>query len=68
MTHEYPVLFKSLVQALPIPILIVNRALTILDANEAALHMAGRQGALVGQTLEQAFADKRISALAQASV
>jgi len=67
MMHEYPILFKSLVQALPSPILIIDSALTILDANEAALRVSGIQGTLVGQTVEQAFKDSGITTLARTS-
>ncbi len=68
MTQQYPLLLKSVVQALPAPTLILDRALTILDANEAALHVSGIQGTLVGQTIEQVFKDANITALARASV
>ncbi len=68
MTHEYPVLFKSLVQALPSPILIIDNTSTILDANEAALRVSGIQGTLVGQTVEQAFKDVGITTLVQTSI
>ncbi|GAC1431552.1 MAG: ATP-binding protein [Ktedonobacteraceae bacterium] len=68
MTHAYPILFRSLVQALPSPVLIIDRTLTILDANEAALRVSGIQGSLAGQTLEQAFRDAGITTLAQTSI
>ncbi len=68
MTQEYSVLFKSLVQALPSPILIIDRTLTILSANEAAIRISGIQGTLVGQTLEQAFHNTGLTTLAQTSV
>ncbi len=68
MTYQYPILFTSLVQALSSPTLIFDNTLTILDANEAALHVSGIQGTLVGQTIEQVFRDIGITALVQASV
>ncbi len=67
MTHEYPVLFKSLVQALPSPILIIDSTSTILDANEAAIHVSGRQETLIGQTIEQVFNDTGITTLVRSS-
>ena len=67
MTHEYPVLFKSLVQALPSPILIIDSTLTILDANEAALRVSGRQETLIGQTVEQVFNDAGMTTLVRSS-
>jgi len=68
MTHEYPVLFKSLVQALPSPILIIDSNLTILDANEAALHISGRQGTLIGQTVGLIFNDVEMTTFVLTSV
>ena len=67
MTNEYSVLFKSLVQALPSPILIIDSTLTILAANEAALRVSGVQGTLIGQTIEQAFKDAGMTSLARTS-
>ena len=61
-------MFKSLVQALPFPILILDSTLTIFDANEAALRVSGIQGTLVGQTIEQAFNDVDITTLVQTSI
>ncbi len=68
MTPEYSVVFKSLIQALPSPILIVDATLTILYVNEAALQVSGIQGTLEGQTLQSVFNDAGITKLAQASV
>ncbi len=68
MTQMYPLLFKSLIQALPSPILIIDNTLIILHANEAALHVSDIQGKLEGQTLQQAFNDVGITNLAQTSV
>ena len=68
MTQAYPLLFESLVQALPSPILIIDSTLMILHANEAALRLSDRQGTLVGQTLQQVFKDAGITNLAQVSV
>lgn len=67
MTHEYSVLFKSLIHALPLPLLIIDSALTILDANEAALHISDVQRILIGQTVEQVFKDGGITTLVLSS-
>ena len=68
MTQEYSALFKSLVQALPSPIIILDSTLTILDANEAALRVSGRQETLIGQTVEQVFNDAGMTTLIQSSI
>jgi len=68
MTEEQQLLFNSLVQALPSPVLIVNRTLTILYANEAALKVSDIQEPLVGLTVEQALHDTDITHLVQTSV
>jgi two-component system phosphate regulon sensor histidine kinase PhoR len=68
MTEEPQLAFDSLVQALSTPILIINRTLTILSANEAALTVSNMQEPLVGSTIEQALHDAGITQLAQASV
>ncbi len=67
MTNEYSVLFKSLVQALPSPILIIDSTLTILEANEAALRVSGIQGTLIGQSIEQVFKEAAMASLARTS-
>ena len=68
MTEEQQLVFDSLVQALPAPILVVNRTLTILSANDAALIVANIQEPLVGLTIEQALHDAGITQLVQASI
>jgi two-component system phosphate regulon sensor histidine kinase PhoR len=68
MTHKYAVLFNNLVQALPSPILIIDSALLILNANEAAIRISGEQGPLIGQTIEQVFKNVGITTLVRSSV
>lgn len=67
MTEEQLV-FTSLVQALSSPILIIDRTLTILSANDAALRVSAMQEPLVGLTVEQALNDTAITQLVQTSV
>ncbi|GAC1390460.1 MAG: ATP-binding protein [Ktedonobacteraceae bacterium] len=62
------ILFKSLVQALPSPILIIDATLTILHANEAATQVSGVNGVLEGLTLEQTLNDPDITKLVQTSI
>ncbi len=68
MSHEYPVLFKNLVHALPLPIFIIDRSLTILDANEAAIHLSSLQESPQGQSLEQVFDNLEILSLARTGI
>ncbi len=68
MIPEYPTLFKSLVHALPSPILIFDRALTILDANESISQVVGIQETIIGQTLEAVFKDDTITTLARTCI
>ncbi len=61
-------LLKSLVQALPSPIIIVDRTLTVIHANTAALHVVSTKTMLQGLPLTQIVQDEAITALVQASI
>ena len=68
MTHTYPLLFKSLVQALPLPIFILDNTSTILDVNEAAQRVSNGQETLIGQNIEQAFKNVGMTTLVRTCI
>jgi len=61
-------LFKSLVQALPTPILVVDRFLAVAYANTSAQRIVGVKTPFEGQSIGRVLRDEGIVALVQASI
>ncbi len=65
---DYHILFKTLVQALPSPIFIVDRTLSIVHYNQAALQVCGAQEPVAGMALSQILNDANTIQLVQESI
>jgi two-component system, OmpR family, phosphate regulon sensor histidine kinase PhoR len=67
-TINYQLISKSLLEALPLPVLIVDRELVVQDHNQHSLYLYPRIPHLQGQSLNSLLHDSTITALVQESI
>ncbi len=65
---NYQLLSKSLLEALPLPVLIVDHALVIRDYNQRSLSLSPQTSHLQGQALNALLHDSAIISLVQESI
>jgi two-component system phosphate regulon sensor histidine kinase PhoR len=65
---NYQLLSKSLLEALPLPVLIIDRALIIRDYNQRSLSLSPQTLHLQGQSLNTLLQDPALISLAQESI
>ncbi|GAC1369657.1 MAG: ATP-binding protein [Ktedonobacteraceae bacterium] len=67
-TSNYGPISESLLEALPLPVFIVNRSLTILHYNQQSLLFANVTNQIKGSRLDQVIPNPAITQLVEASV
>ncbi|HTK07699.1 MAG TPA: ATP-binding protein [Ktedonobacteraceae bacterium] len=65
---QYEQLFYNLLEASPLPVLIADRTLEVVAANQAALRLCGQQSFTAGQSLQDLLPEKNIVQLVQATI
>ncbi|HEY4384117.1 MAG TPA: PAS domain-containing protein, partial [Ktedonobacteraceae bacterium] len=65
---QYEQLFYNLLEASPLPVLIADRTLEVVAANQTALRLCGQQSFTTGQSLQDLLPEKNIVQLVQATI